>query len=218
MPCSRCGNDGHTEYAPDGQAYCSACLFYGMNRPCWKCRMYLPMGELQTYRGQWTCQYCIMDLRDEERASEAGHKKSRSGRSEEEHLDHIPDDERCDRCRRKMAIVYIFNNRKFCEICIKHEKDEWEEKKGGPGATPTIVSFKLKGNEGLLSSIMRKLNIAIGEVLYRNKTKKSSQIVKKENKDEKSEIKTEEKKPEQKKKHDLEFENYFDDKESKKAD
>ncbi len=166
MPCARCGTDGHVEYAPDGQAYCSSCLFYGMNKPCWKCRMYLPSTELQNYRGQLTCQYCIMDLRDAERKHEERERKPEQiaekrlgGRSEEEHLSHIPDDERCDRCRRKMSIVYIFNNRKLCEICVHVEKEEWVDK--GAGAMPMVLKFRVKGNEGLLSKIMAKLEIAI---------------------------------------------------------
>lgn len=153
MGCSRCGTEGHTEYAPDGQAYCSSCIFYGLNKPCWKCRMYLPSMELQYYRGQLTCQYCMMDLRDAERAEEP--KASTHRPSHEAHLAHVPEDERCDRCRRKLSIVYIMNSRKLCEICVEREKKEWESK--GTGARPMPIRYKIQKDEGLLVKAYRAL-------------------------------------------------------------
>jgi hypothetical protein len=138
--------------------------------------MYLPMAELQNYRGQLTCQYCIMDLRDAERKHEERKSqplpesgKKIGGRSEEEHLSYLSDDERCDRCKRKMGIVYIFNNRKLCEICVHVEKEEWEEK--GSGAMPMVLKFRIKGNEGLLSKIMAKLEIAWGDLRREKRAK-----------------------------------------------
>ena len=133
MHCSRCGSEEAHDYGSDGLVYCSACSFYGMNKPCWKCLMYLPAVELQTYRGQWTCQYCIMDLRDAERAAEAKHtaragsEASTPSHHESESSRYGPESEfeHCDRCKRKLTIVYIFNNRKLCENCVDKEKDQW---------------------------------------------------------------------------------------------
>ncbi len=62
MPnCSRCGREISTGM------YCESCHFYIYNEQCWRCRMYLPKVELQQWRGQTYCPYCIQDLRDEEK-------------------------------------------------------------------------------------------------------------------------------------------------------
>lgn len=114
--CIRCGQRTNVEYGPDGQAYCTSCIFYGMNKPCWKCRMYLPASELQQYRGQWTCQYCMMDLRDAERRAEEG------GRAEQARKP-----ERCERCGRESSMIYFVNGRRLCEICYHDEQGRWKD-------------------------------------------------------------------------------------------
>jgi len=170
----------------------------------------------------------MMDLRDAERHTEERHterreespKKPYAGRSEEAHLAHVPEDERCDRCRRKLSIVYIFNNRRLCEICIEREKDEWETK--GSGATPMVLRLRVRGKESLLSRLIHKLEIMISQIVdsKRGEPRVKPGQQKEEKKDEgegggDAEAKTEEgtvkKPPEKKKKGDLEFEKYFDD-------
>lgn len=206
------------EYAPDGQSYCSACLFYGLNKPCWKCRMYLPSSELQQYLGQWTCPYCIMDLKDAEKKSDEDRTSytSERGSGDKETLTGLHENEFCDRCKRKLVIVYIFNNRKLCEICIDKEKKEFEEVTGG--ATPMVMKFKLKGNEGLLQLVMRKMELVISRIIQGRK-RRAVELVKKSKKDSKEKDNSEkEKKGEknQSKKHGNnedsdEFSKYFKD-------
>ncbi|HIH22731.1 TPA: hypothetical protein HA238_03320 [Candidatus Micrarchaeota archaeon] len=196
MLCSRCGQEGPTEYGPDGQSYCSSCAFYGMNKPCWKCRMYLPSLELQQWRGQWTCQYCMMDLRDEERRIEKRHERQETpitvpgqgggeyvpakpmgfgtgGMAEahaegERRLDFGAEQETCDRCKRKLTMVYIINGKKFCEVCMESEKKNWER----ADARPMIVRFRAKGNEGLLVNLLRKMGVALGEYIRKKREEK----------------------------------------------
>ncbi len=150
--------------------------------------MYLPSTELQQYRGQWTCPYCMMDMKDAERKEEEKHHPVAAEGTlarEKEMLSGVPEDEFCDRCKRKLVIVYIFNNRKLCEVCIDREKKDFEET--GSGAVPMILKFRLKGNEGLLTRLLRKLEIAISHVMRNKKagrTAKKSEPEKKDKKDE----------------------------------
>ncbi len=125
--CSRCGRVDEMEHGSDGLPYCSACIFYGMNKQCYRCRMYLPATELQQYRGQLMCPYCIQDARDQDR-------------KEEEYVDHgnhktevITYVEQCERCGRDLQHrAYIWNGRRLCKKCLDDAKDSWELARGGP--------------------------------------------------------------------------------------
>jgi len=170
--------------------------------------MYLPSTELQQYLGQWTCPYCIMDLKDAQKKSEEVATQTVTGAPpEKDFLFGNKESEFCDRCKRKLVIVYIFNNRKLCEICIDREKKDFEE--SGSGAMPMILKFKLKGNEGLLFRLMRKLKVAISRIM--EKRKSSAVQAKKDNKtDRKKNSKEEDKNKKSDDKEDR-FEKYFED-------
>ncbi|MFH0737870.1 MAG: hypothetical protein V1827_04395 [Candidatus Micrarchaeota archaeon] len=133
--CSRCGQRTEVEYGQDGQAYCSSCAFYGMNKQCWRCRMYLPAIELQQYRGQWTCPNCLQDMRADDRKSEERAMKK-------PHLEPLPIPETCDRCGKTLeGRVYILNGRRLCKSCVDHEQDQWGIIGGGPMASPSRVTM-----------------------------------------------------------------------------
>lgn len=120
--CFRCGRQGHVEYGSDGHAYCNSCVFYGMNKPCWKCRMYVPASELQQYRGQWMCPICIADAR----AEDAGMKYKRPSYKRNDYPMAVYSyEETCDRCGRTLVTVYFLNGKKLCETCLHHEQDKW---------------------------------------------------------------------------------------------
>src|SRR3989338_1947758 len=109
MLCTRCGAEAH-DYGADGLVYCSSCLFYGTTKSCWKCRMYLPAGELQTFKGQLTCPYCIMDLKDEDRRiEERSRVKERDNYASQDQLV-----EHCERCGRELNTVYYLNGKRLC--------------------------------------------------------------------------------------------------------
>jgi hypothetical protein len=135
--CSRCGRMAEIQYGSDGLGYCSSCAFYGLNKQCWRCRMYLPASELQQYRGQYTCPYCIMDLRDADRRAEEYH--------EEKHkLEVLQYPETCERCGRDLeGRVYVWNGRKLCRKCLEDEQDsKWGLVGGGPMHAPQRISLK----------------------------------------------------------------------------
>lgn len=164
--CSRCGNSGEVEYGSDGQAYCTACIFYGLNKPCWRCRMYLPASELQYYNGQLTCPYCIMDMRDEDR-------KNNEPTIKKPKLQTIIYVEICDRCGRNLeSLVYILNGRKLCKTCVDDEKTKWELVSGapiGPGQKISLAPIIQSKKMSILSAI-------ISETLYMLRLRKKPVI------------------------------------------
>ncbi len=161
MQCTRCGAEAH-DYGSDGLAYCSSCLFYGMNTPCWKCRMYLPASELQTYRGQLTCQYCMMDLKDEQRRMEERGSETRKDHYVSEEII----EEHCDRCGRELRTVYYYNGKHLCSTCLEEEKKEWKTV-GGEG--PPMSMYKVKEEKSrkakIVEAVHRKLNEFFGFVV-----------------------------------------------------
>jgi len=136
------------DYGSDGLAYCTSCVFYGINKPCFRCRMYLPSSELQQYKGQWVCPYCIADMRTEDRAIET------AGRKEERRLEGISEGENCERCGRSVSTVYYVRGMKLCGSCAEDSKKEWKEIGGERPPMPMYrVKEKAMKEAGLLSFI-----------------------------------------------------------------
>ena len=165
--CARCGRKTHLEYAIDGRAYCSSCIFYANYRPCWKCQMYLPIAELQQYKGQWMCPYCLLDEREKDRKSE--YKK------EPLYTTRIKYSETCQRCGRETDLLYLYNGRILCSTCLEEEQKKWGTAGGGPAATPHRVTM---GEEkGVLAQMFDALLIAIGLKRREKKKVKGAEIV-----------------------------------------
>ncbi len=134
--CTRCGMKSEMEYGVDGLPYCSSCIFYGLNRQCWRCRMYLPASELQQYRGQWACPYCIQDMRDADR-------KAEEHIVEKPKLEVLSYPETCERCGRDLeGRVYIWNGKRLCKNCVADEQEKWGLVGGGPMGAPYKVSLE----------------------------------------------------------------------------
>ncbi len=176
MNCTRCGAEAH-DYGTDGLAYCDSCIFYGMNKPCWKCRMYLPASELQTYKGQFTCPYCIMDMRDEEKRTE----EAITRRKDERYASSYQLPETCERCGRELSMAYFFNGRHLCSSCYQTERDEW---KTVGGEKPPMAMFRVRQEKArkakIVAVVNRKLNELFGFILrpFAGKKKKESDVEK----------------------------------------
>lgn len=122
--------------------------------------MYLPATELQLHRGQFTCPYCIMDFRDQERReteklgkSKNAQGESTGGSSSEGYIE----SERCERCGRTLSVVYYFNGKNLCETCVEQEKKSW---KGVGGEQPPMAMFRIKeskANDSLLRRFLESL-------------------------------------------------------------
>jgi len=163
----------HVEYGADGQSYCGSCIFYGLNKPCFKCRMYLPISELQQNRGQWVCPYCIMDMRDEERRAERG--------AEENYLKGTAVAERCERCGRAMPIVYYFGGKRLCESCMEEAQKDWRDVGGERPPLPMQRITERKAKEAGLStffgSLFSELLGRIGIKARKKKEEEAGEIV-----------------------------------------
>lgn len=160
--CSRCGTSGIVEYGSDGLAYCNSCAFFGLNKQCYRCRMYLPAAELQQYRGQWMCPYCVQDMRDEDRKAEAPEPSKGKPR-----LDAISYTEQCERCGRDLDTrVYIWNGKRLCKPCVDDEQQKWGLVGGGPMGAPYKISLepekkrrKTSAIEALISDALHVIGI-----------------------------------------------------------
>lgn len=161
--CSRCGRETHCEYGSDGQAYCGSCIFYGLNKPCFKCRMYLPASELQQYNGQWLCPYCLMDSRDEERRMEQG---------ADRHYKSTAMHEKCERCGRTLSIVYYHAGRRLCETCFEDAKNQWGD---AGGEKPPVSMIRVGRETGQRLSLVAFLEGVFSEVLVRLGLKKKQE-------------------------------------------
>ncbi|MEM3432077.1 MAG: hypothetical protein QXF86_03405 [Candidatus Bilamarchaeaceae archaeon] len=111
--CVRCGKKGEVEYGADGLPYCSSCIFYGLNRQCSRCRMYLPASEMQQYKGMWVCPNCLMDMRDEDKPKEEKKEKLTTSTLKYQNT--------CERCGKEAEVFYIFNNKRLCASCYEDE-------------------------------------------------------------------------------------------------
>jgi hypothetical protein len=133
--------------------------------------MFLPATELQQYRGQFTCPYCIQDMRDEDR-------RVQERPAERPKLEVLALPEQCERCGRDLeGRVYIWNERKLCKNCVGEEQEKWGLVGGGPMAAPYRVSpapetrRKERGFiESVISEILHVLRI-------KRKPKKTEVIV-----------------------------------------
>ena len=125
------------EYGADGQPYCSGCIFYGMNKQCYRCRMYLPAIELQQYQGQWVCPYCVQDMRADAARVESA---AAGGAPERPRMEALVLSEKCERCGKDLeSRVYVWNGRKLCKSCLRDEQDKWGLAGGGPMGPPQRI-------------------------------------------------------------------------------
>ena len=121
--------------------------------------MYLPVSELQTYRGQLTCQYCMMDLKDEQRRMEERGKEG-EGKKSERYASELVLPELCERCGRDLNLVYYFNGKRLCSTCVQQEKDEW---KTVGSDKPPMAMFKVSVEKSKKATIVAIVNKKLNE-------------------------------------------------------
>jgi len=134
--------------------------------------MYLPASELQQYKGQLVCPYCIMDMRSEERGVEA--------RTEgERHAEGIPAGENCERCGRSISTIYRVNGMRLCQSCADESKREWRDVGGERPPMPMYrVKEKAVKESGLRSFFESVFSEALALVGIKKKdVAKESEIV-----------------------------------------
>ncbi len=175
--CVRCGRETDVEYGSDGLAYCTSCIFYGMNKQCYRCRMYLPVSELQQYQGQWMCPYCLNDVRDEARRTEERvSRESGAKGSGAEGQGSYASSERCDRCGRELTTVYYLGGRRLCRDCYEELRRDWKGVGGEPSIPPYRMAAKAEG-EARKRSLLERIFSEILILLRLRKRKKEPEIV-----------------------------------------
>ena len=167
--CVRCGKNGEVDYGQDGLAYCSECAFYGLNKQCNKCRMYLPAMELQQYRGQLLCPYCIQDMREEVRKEEAPAERGNlPAYSPDLPILHETEVQQvCDRCGCESEKFYLWNGKRLCKKCLEDGQKTWHIEEGAPppqssGAyvrKPVSTSPQKQPQRGAVSNILGALGL-----------------------------------------------------------
>jgi hypothetical protein len=123
--CSVCGTYIANEYG-----MCSGCAAAAHptdDVPCQRCGMYLPRHELQMWNSRLYCNYCLMDLRDEEQRMRDGVKREQRAEGEApvgsggEPLAQRDLPKICERCGRRASVLYEHHGRRLCTTCLSEE-------------------------------------------------------------------------------------------------
>jgi hypothetical protein len=117
--------------------------------------MYLPVSELQQYKGQWMCPYCLMDSRDEDR---------RIMKGPDDHYKGISVHEKCERCGRTLSVVYYYAGRRLCEVCVEDAKNEWGDV---GGERPPMSMLRVGRGAAKRSAMMAFFHALFSEILVR---------------------------------------------------
>lgn len=129
--------------------------------------MYVPVTELQNYRGQMYCPYCIQDLRDEE----VSHDKITH---EKPHLEPVPVVEKCERCGREVrGKILIWNGKKLCKDCVDEGKKEWQTVSATPKGGGNVVPIQNSSEKEANSTLLKKIDTLIGTMKNEKNSKKA---------------------------------------------
>ncbi len=181
--CEKCFSAPATRIV-NGMYLCDSCAFQEENAQCYRCQMYLPKTELVMWRGQLYCQYCLMDLRDEEARKKHASQQYKPTEykaptykapdySKKVSKDYIKN-EYCERCGTTLYTAYIINGRKLCKRCADEVSKDYKTK----GLYFTPIRYKVK-NKPIIVSIAELL-LKVATSVYNATLKK-----KKDEKDQK---------------------------------
>lgn len=149
--CIRCGKTLE-EFDAGGDMICMNCEAAGTGHgtgtdvPCQRCGMYLPQTELKMWNSRLFCNYCIMDIQDEERMMHP------ERRTLEKVHDAIPEQASrgagaCERCGRQADTLYALSGKKLCSTCYSE---------AASGGTPP------EGKPSMFGQIIRVAKTALG--------------------------------------------------------
>jgi hypothetical protein len=142
--CGKHLADGEGEYGSRGLMCnpCAANVKADEEFPCQRCGMYLPKHELQMFKSRLFCNYCIMDLRDEERIHEqAAAGSGHPGAHEAAVSLHAIKKGHCNRCGRGAEVLYTVAGMQLCERCRDqaHPGADYGPNKPMPFGTRALV-------------------------------------------------------------------------------
>ncbi|MCX8194960.1 MAG: hypothetical protein N3G22_02530 [Candidatus Micrarchaeota archaeon] len=107
--------------------------------------MYIPYTELKMWNSRLYCNYCIMDIQDEEEmVRKAGRKE---GKESEKILPELPSSGigTCERCGKQAQQLYLFFGRKLCLQCYNSSSEQGQPPTSGPSLFGQIVRLLSSG-------------------------------------------------------------------------
>ena len=152
--CIKCGKTLE-EFDVGGDMICMSCEAAGSAHgtgtdvPCQRCGMYLPSTELKMWNSRLFCNYCIMDIQDEERRMQG----------ERRHIERAPatppeqsfrGSGACERCGKQTDSLYSFSGKKLCMTCYSDASSSGAP----PSDKPSMFGQIIRGAAGALG--MRK--------------------------------------------------------------
>ena len=117
--------------------------------------MYVPASELQQYKGQWMCPYCLQDSRDEDQ---------KVMKNSDHIYSAITLQEKCERCGRTLSVVYYYSGRRLCETCFEEAKNQWGDV---GGERPPMSMLRVSSGQGQRSAMMGFFHALFSEILIR---------------------------------------------------
>ncbi|MFA5106386.1 MAG: hypothetical protein WC506_05520 [Candidatus Micrarchaeia archaeon] len=191
MPgCSICGRQ--VPYSDivytGGMELCRSCEASGAfstDAPCSRCGVYIPRTELQMFRSRLYCNYCIMDMRFEEkertdretRANREGPKAPSPSASGGDSgaaggamgivLGEQVREKACDICGRTSDIIYYFGTVRVCPICKGGLDPDFDKvaKKGFGSNIPIVGNFVNKRKFRLKKGIGKR---ELAQIIIKN--------------------------------------------------
>lgn len=141
--CLRCGRSVE-DYEVAGDGLCMNCQTIapthgtGTDVPCQRCGMYLPSTELKMWNSRLFCNYCIMDIQDEERMM---HPERRTPEKVQPAVQELSSRGAgvCERCGRQSDTLYSLSGKNLCSACYSDSASGGEPPEGKPSMFGQIV-------------------------------------------------------------------------------
>ncbi|MEM2963019.1 MAG: hypothetical protein QXN01_00805 [Candidatus Anstonellales archaeon] len=131
--CSFCGQSvkEYELHYINGLPACVSCedqmQKVGSEIPCQRCGIYVPTHELKMFRSRLFCNYCIMDMEDEQRSEEIRIRKNIISIEREDlasDKDEIHSESSiggiCEKCQINSDILYFLSGKKLCKKCFEN--------------------------------------------------------------------------------------------------
>ncbi len=119
------------------------------HKQCQHCGTYVRTEELQYFEGMRLCPACLEALHEEEREKEE--KREKAARDSE----NVAGEEsrsagNCEKCGRPAEILYEFNGKRLCRICLETDPDYVSH---GPSGAAQPIKVSSGEGRGLLQKI-----------------------------------------------------------------
>ncbi|MBD3390275.1 hypothetical protein GF415_04990 [Candidatus Micrarchaeota archaeon] len=119
------------------------------HKQCQHCGAYARTEELQYFEGLRLCPACLEALQEQKREKEE--KREKAARDSE----NVAGEEsrsagNCEKCGRPADILYEFNGRRLCRICLETDPDYVSH---GPAGAAQPIRISSAGDKGILQRL-----------------------------------------------------------------